>query len=442
MSDDSELLRCYATDRSEAAFAELVRRHLSLVYSAALRQVAGDTHLAEDIAQGVFTDLARKAALLADRPVLAGWLYTSTCYAAAKAVRTEQRRRAREQAAHAMQELNSDTTPPVDWNRLRPVIDAAMRDLGGRDREAILLRFFEGRGFADIGTRLQLSENAARMRVERALDKLHGLLARRGITSTAAALGAVLTTQAVTAAPAGLAATVTASALAGASAAGTTATFFTLMTTAKVQFGLGAAMVAVGAFTFVTQQQASARLQAEIDGLRTATAPLTQLREENRALARTAAEIESLRRDDAEFARLRDEAAALKIRHAGAAPSRWSTSAITGASDLTPTPGPVLSLANLDRLPTPISQAKPAYPTALRQFGIPGEATVTFVVDAKGHVRDVKTLKSTHSAFETAAAEAVKNWKFRPAEKGGAAVNVQISVPVVFSINTGTSKWF
>src|SRR4051812_17547708 len=108
---DAELLRRYAAEKSEAAFAELVTRHLDLVYSAALRQVTGDAHAAQDIAQVVFATLARKAATLTAHPVLEGWLYTTTHLAAAKFRRTEARRRERELEAHRMNEPLQDSTP-------------------------------------------------------------------------------------------------------------------------------------------------------------------------------------------------------------------------------------------------------------------------------------------------------------------------------------------
>src|SRR5438094_779162 len=106
MTDDAELLRCYADAGSESAFSELVARHLPLVYSAALRQVGGDSHLAQDVTQSVFTDLARKAGPVArrlsdERHVLSGWLYTSTRFAASKLVRAERRRYSREHEAVA-----------------------------------------------------------------------------------------------------------------------------------------------------------------------------------------------------------------------------------------------------------------------------------------------------------------------------------------------------
>jgi len=220
MADDADLLRRYVEDRSEAAFAALVDRYLNQVYFTALRQVAGDAHCAEDIAQTVFTLLARKARVLAGRPSLAGWLFITNAAcgernpagrSATSTPRTggphHERTFARLGGFHRL-------------DRLRPVIDDALGELTDADREAVLLRFFHARSFAEVGTVLRVTDAAARMRVDRALDKLRGLLAKRGITSTAAALASVLANQAGVAAPVGLAATVTGTALAGAAATG------------------------------------------------------------------------------------------------------------------------------------------------------------------------------------------------------------------------------
>ena len=211
--EDPELLGAFVERGSEEAFTALVNRHADLVYSAALRQVRGDTHLARDVAQAVFTDLARRAAGLRERRTLTGWLYTSTRYAAVQVLRSESRRLRRETEAHHMIEVSSPNGPE-EWERVRPVLDEVMSELADDERESILLRYFEGRAYAEIGRTFAISENTARMRVERALDKLHGLLARRGVTSTAGALGTVLAHQAVAAGPAGLAADLAASALA------------------------------------------------------------------------------------------------------------------------------------------------------------------------------------------------------------------------------------
>jgi RNA polymerase sigma factor (sigma-70 family) len=155
MNEDAELLRRYAEEGANDAFAELVQRHVDLVYSAALRQLNGDAHLAADATQLVFTDLARKAPTLVRHRVLAGWLFTSTRYATAKLVRGERRRHAREREAQLMHETShDDSTVQLDWQRVRPVLDDVIGELGDRDREVILLRFFEGRDYADVGAKL------------------------------------------------------------------------------------------------------------------------------------------------------------------------------------------------------------------------------------------------------------------------------------------------
>ena len=261
MMTDAELLHRYATENSQDAFAELVQRHLSLVYSTALRQLAGDAHLAQDVAQTVFTALTRKAHALSDRASLAGWLYLGTHHAAAQIVRSDRRRRAREEEAQAMHHT-SDPSATTDWDRLRPVLDDALRELSDADREAVLLRFFEQQPFARIGAALRTTEDAARMRVDRALDKLRVLLDRRGINSTSAALALALGNQAMVAAPAGLAATIastaTAGGAAGVGAAAATATFMK----APLALISAVALVAIGLSVYQTKQFQRAKAAA------------------------------------------------------------------------------------------------------------------------------------------------------------------------------------
>ncbi len=285
IEEDAQLLRRYYETKSEDAFAELVRRHLDLVYAVALRQVGGDRHLAEDVAQVVFTALARKAGELARRPILGGWLYRAAQFAAIDAVRTASRRHARETQALAMHEITTDGDAHPPWEKLRPELDRVMSELDEDDRDAVVLRFFNGCSFGEIGATLRLPENTARMRVERALDKMHALLARRGVTSTAAALGLALANQAGLAAPAGLAATVTSAAVAAGTAAATAGVIgggiLTFMTTGKIALGLagvaaiaglGAAFVSAGtareaetALANTTAQQAA--LVSKLNGL-------------------------------------------------------------------------------------------------------------------------------------------------------------------------------
>src|ERR1017187_2283842 len=133
MTPDPELLRQFAKTNSEDAFAELVKRHVNLVYSAALRQIGGDAHLAQDVAQTVFTDLARKASSLSRRETLTGWIYTSAHFAAAKIARTENRRHDREEKF--MREPIHENAPEADWGKLRPTLDEVMHELKETDRE-------------------------------------------------------------------------------------------------------------------------------------------------------------------------------------------------------------------------------------------------------------------------------------------------------------------
>jgi len=216
MSDhDARLLRRFAKETDEAAFRELVARNFALVYSVALRQLNGDTHLAEDVAQMVFTDLARKARALPRRTVVTGWLYEAARRAAAKTVRGEQRRRLREQEASMM----TDAESSPDWELVRPALDSAMGQLGEQDRCAVLLHYFELRGFRDIGAALGISDDAAQKRVTRALPKLRDILLRRGVSISSAALATALTASAVKAAPAGMAFSVSTASLATAATA-------------------------------------------------------------------------------------------------------------------------------------------------------------------------------------------------------------------------------
>ena len=339
--NDSELLQRYADTGCETAFTELVNRHLNLVYSAAMRQVGGDAHLAQDVAQSVFIDMARKAGSLATRPVLTGWLYTSTRYAAAKIVRAEQRRHAREQEAYAMQELTNTPTSEPQWERLRPLLDEAMHELNEPDRNAVLLRYFEGRQLSEVGARLGLSEDAARMRVGRALEKLHGLLAQRGAISTATALAALLSSQAVTAAPAGLAVNIAGTALASAAGGtGTTLTILKLLTMTKVKLGIIAALVVAGAATplIVAHQTQVAALREENHSLKQEQEDLTQqmapLAAENARLSNLLAKVNvsALAQDNHsnELLRLRGEVARLRQ---GLRDSVQSKSSGPGSSD-------------------------------------------------------------------------------------------------------------
>jgi RNA polymerase sigma factor (sigma-70 family) len=191
--DDDQLLEAYVTERSEAAFRALVQRHLPVVQGVARRQPGIDAHLAADVSQRVFIALARKAHGLREHATLVGWLYLAARLEAARVVRAEARRRVREATAGSMPDSSpSDAPDELPWEQLQPVLDDALAQLGEAERTAVLLRFFSGRSFAEVGRGLKITEEAARKRVERAVEKLRQALGRRGIVSTASALCATL----------------------------------------------------------------------------------------------------------------------------------------------------------------------------------------------------------------------------------------------------------
>ncbi|MFH0910661.1 MAG: sigma-70 family RNA polymerase sigma factor, partial [Planctomycetota bacterium] len=221
---DHELLQAYAKDRSESAFAQLVERHMDLVYSAALRQ-AGESHLAEDVAQAVFLTLARKAGSLGKGVHLPGWLMQTARYAAANAL--EQRRRQMRHERLAAEAARQGKDAKGTWAEVAPLLDSALASLRSQDRKAMIMRYFEEKSVSEVAKELAVSEEVAYKRFASCLEKLRGFFRRRGIAVPAGILTGLLTSEAVLAAPSGLAATTAAAvlsmakgtALAGSSAA-------------------------------------------------------------------------------------------------------------------------------------------------------------------------------------------------------------------------------
>ena len=217
-NDDMRLVREYASRQSESAFAALVSRHTNLVYSAALRQTR-DPQLAEEVTQVVFIILARKAASLGAKTILTGWLYRTACYVSGSALKRELRRQHREQEAYMQSEL--DAQAGSTWKQLSPLLDEAMLRLGQTDHDALVLRFFEGRSLNEVGHALGASEEAAKKRVNRALEKLRNIFAKRGVSSTTAIIAGAISAHSVQAAPVALAKAATAAAITKGAAAST-----------------------------------------------------------------------------------------------------------------------------------------------------------------------------------------------------------------------------
>src|SRR5579871_6285449 len=191
---DEELLRQYVDQGSQAAFAQLVERHLSLVYASCLREVR-DPSLAEDVTQVVFLLLAHKAPSLKGHTALAGWLFQTARFASRNALRQEARRKRAEQKV--IQEM---TTQPeateVWWESIEPLLHRALTSLKPKEREVVLLRFFESRSVRETGEALGVTEGAAQMRITRAVEKLRRFFTRRGIVLPTAALIGALTARA------------------------------------------------------------------------------------------------------------------------------------------------------------------------------------------------------------------------------------------------------
>ena len=219
--DDHALLRQYAEHNSEAAFAALVARHVDKVYSVALRHTR-NAHAAEEITQAVFVILAKKSGRLGGKVILAGWLYETARLTALTFIRSEIRRARREQEAHMQTALNENDDDA--WPHIAPLLDDALAKLSAADRHAIVLRYFDGKSLGEVGAALGASEDAAKKRVARAVEKLRGWFTKRGVTLTATVLTAAISANSVQAAPLGLAATVTAAATKGAVVSGSTLT--------------------------------------------------------------------------------------------------------------------------------------------------------------------------------------------------------------------------
>src|SRR5215469_1368577 len=327
-ANDAELLSQFACDSAtpagQDAFAELVNRHLPLVYSAALRQMRSP-QLAEEISQSVFAQLAHHATTLKPKTVLAAWLHRVTCHAAIDTVRREARRQARERIACEMSTLMNDEA--ADWTQIEPHLDQAVQSLDETDRAAILLRFFENKSLREVGETLGASEDAAQKRVSRALDRLRDYFIKNKIAVPAGGLALVISVNAIQAAPAGLSATIVAASLAipiSASATLTTAKIIAMTTLQKIAIG---AVIVGAAVTIAYQQHKVSDLRRQNDAITqqqgreiALTAQIHQLQQErdqaSNALASAKEENAALKNRPTEVLKLRGEVGKLKDEQA------------------------------------------------------------------------------------------------------------------------------
>ena len=319
MSDtDLELLARYSRQNTEDAFAELVRRHIDLVHSAALRQVRSP-QLAEEVTQSTFIKLARHASQLARDTILTAWLYQVTRREAIDVVRREARRQLREQTATEMNAMNATT---ADWTHIEPILDEAMHALDDTDRAVVLLRYFENHDLRSIGATLGISDDAAQKRVSRAVERLREFFAKRGVAIGASGLAVVISANAVQAAPVGLAVAIsTAAALTGTALATTaTVTASKAIAMTALQKTVVAATIAVLAGVGIYEARQASQLRDQVQILQQQQAPLEeqlqQLQVErddaSNQIAVLRADIERLNRNTPELLRLRNQLSMLR----------------------------------------------------------------------------------------------------------------------------------
>ncbi|HEX4265195.1 MAG TPA: sigma-70 family RNA polymerase sigma factor [Verrucomicrobiae bacterium] len=239
-TNDMALVQEYAQRNSEQAFAALVSRYVNLVYSVALRQVH-DSHLAEDVTQGVFIILARKAKSLAPNTILSSWLCRTARNVSAHALRQQRRRQVREQEAH-MESITNESDANA-WDQIAPMLDEALSCLGKKEHDAVILRFFEGKEFTQVGAEMGTTEDGARMRVNRGLERLRGFFTKRGVILSGAAIAAAVSVNSVQAAPTALAVAVTTAAAKGGTVSGALMELvkgtMKTMTWVKMKFAIG-----------------------------------------------------------------------------------------------------------------------------------------------------------------------------------------------------------
>lgn len=270
--DDSRDLRDYAGSGSESAFAQIVRRHASMVHGVALRGT-GDRSVAEEVTQTVFTILARKASLISHQE-LAGWLHRTACAEARNAWRKEKRRR---QAMARLSATAVDGTGNQDplWREIRPHLDELVSGLSPADRQLVVMRYFSQLGYLEISRTTGRSQPAIRKQMERALDRLGRLLRSRGVNTSGAALALSLSSQTLAIPPAAAAASISTAALATAPALGGSIalshTFF-LMTTQTILKTAGVTLL-LAAMPAAWLLHRNHQLAAEVAALKHTAAP-------------------------------------------------------------------------------------------------------------------------------------------------------------------------
>lgn len=370
--DDHALLREYVQRDSEEAFAALVARHVNKVYSVALRHT-GRPHQAEEITQAVFVILAKKSRALGKGVILSGWLYHTARLTSVTLIRSEVRRARRQQEAH-MQTLTNEPEPDT-WPQIAPLLDAAMANLNESDRHAVVLRFFDQKSMKEVGSAMGATEDAAKKRVTRALEKLRKYFSKCGVHSTTAIIAGAISANSVQAAPAGLAkiavsAAVAKNAALSASTLTLTKGALKVMAWTKAKtvavLSVGALLAGTGAYqTHLAskQREENQTLHQQQSFLTEQIQKLQSQRDDaTNQLALLTDEIAQNKRDNTELLRLRGEAAQMQTIRLQLAQLKSGDGNKTANANPTDTTGPNRVL--YDYLGDPISappDLNPAY---------------------------------------------------------------------------------
>lgn len=321
---DAQLLDRYVRDRSEEAFAEIVRRYLNLIFSAALRQVR-QPQLAEEVTQAVFVDLARQAKSLAPDTILSAWLYQVARRTAIDVIRRESRRQIRERTAQELTHMNASD---VDWTQVEPLLEEGMEALEEKDRAVLLLRYFENKSLLEVGQVLGINEDAARKRVSRSVERLRGFFVRRGVSVSSMALTATISSNAIQTAPAALGSMVISAAFVSGTTVTVSATAISkIIAMTTLQKALLAATL-VAAATGVYEAHEASNARAEVRAAQQQGNSLSnQIEELTRQRDEFAAQLASSKGEQSksagnELLRLRNEVGQLRSQLAAASRAR------------------------------------------------------------------------------------------------------------------------
>jgi RNA polymerase sigma factor (sigma-70 family) len=321
---DAQLLERYVRDKSEEAFAEIVRRYLNLIFSAALRQVR-QPQLAEEVTQSVFVDLAKQAKTLAPDTILSAWLYQVARRTAVDVIRRESRRQTRERTALELTHMNASD---VDWTQVEPLLEEGMEALEEKDRAVLLLRYFENKSLLEVGQTLGINEDAARKRVSRSVERLREFFVRRGVSVSSMGLTATITSNAIQSAPAALGPAVISAALVSGTTVTVSATavskIFAMTTLQKAL--LATTLVAVAAGVYEAHEASNARAQlgvAQQQG-NALSSQIDEVARERDDLSRQLASLKEakVKLGDNEVLRLRNEVGQLRSQLAAASRAR------------------------------------------------------------------------------------------------------------------------